>query len=299
MQGLFAQSPEALEERCTTFVGLHVWPLKDRLNWTAWLLNFPDSQELFYARCLLESFLYFSEDHADALLRSAFHALSRDVCGGLTLQDERRASWRGFLGRVLITYVEGEHPSPTDSGLSFARRARKVLGIPEERIVRPERAVQLLQRDETIPVVFLDDFLGSGRQFEATWSRAYAPVGASFASLAASHQLTVTYVPLLASTYGLDRVTPLTRGATIHPGHALSARYSAKGPDSAVWPDGKQAEGVAFVEAVSKRAGYQPSDCWGFHGLGLCVAILDTIPDSSLPLFYSNRNNWRPLMVRR
>src|SRR5947208_14205280 len=42
-------------------------------------------------------------------------------------------SWRAFVDSVIVTRVTGEIPSDTDSGYTFARKARQLLGIPEER----------------------------------------------------------------------------------------------------------------------------------------------------------------------
>lgn len=299
MQGRFARSPAALDERCTAFVQLQAWPLLERLDWQGWLSNFSIGDEPFYARCLLEAFIYFSAVHSEALLRAAFHALSRDVCSRESDPGARTTLWRNFLDRVVLTYVEGEQPSPTDSGLAFARRGRIILGIPQDRIVAPARALELLERDRNLPVVFLDDFVGSGKQFEKTWARPYTGAGDSFASLASQASTPIWYVPLLATQYGLNRLGPLAPGAKICPAHTITDRYSALSDVSLIWPVHLVNEGRDFVESSSQRAGYPSSECWGFHRLGLCIGIIDSIPDSSLPLFYSERNGWRPLIARR
>jgi hypothetical protein len=296
MQGRFARSDAALNERCTSFVQLQVWPLTQQLDWRGWLSNFSTLQEQFFARCLLEAFLYYSTAHSDALLLAAFHALSRDVCNGSDA-DERERQWSTFVDKVLVTYAEGERPSPTDSGLGFARRGRLVLGIPEDRILSPQKTLEVLERDPTVPVVFVDDFLGSGKQFETTWFRDYS--GRSFASLSSHSSPSRWYIPLLATEYGVNRVRPLISGAKVCPAHTLTNRYSALSDHSMIWPPGRLDDARDFVEIASQRAGYPTSECWGFHRLALCVGILDTIPDASLPLFYSTRNSWRPLIRRR
>jgi hypothetical protein len=299
VQGIFARSPAALDERCATFVHVQAWPLLGNLDWKGWLTNFSDQKDLFFARCLLESFLYYNVSHSEALLLHAFHALSREVCVSSSNDTLRRDLWREFLSRVIITYVEGETPSPTDSGLAFARRGRILLGIPQARILSPELALATLVAEPSIPIVFLDDFLGSGKQFEHTWHRTYGAVARSFATVASQGNSSIWYIPLFATAYGIRRVTPITIGASIRPAHVLSERFPAFSDESDIWPEGQHDEGRAFVERASVRAGYSPPGCWGFHSLGLCIAVTDTIPDASLPLFYSERNGWHPLMARR
>jgi hypothetical protein len=296
MKGSFSQSPHALEERCNTFVAIQAWPLLNELNWQGWLSNFTEA-ERHLARCLLEAFLYFGDAHSNALYRAAFHGLSRTIARTADTPSQGADAWRQFLETALITYVEGEEPSATDSGIAFARRARNLFGIPDERILRPAAALRALTQDSSLPVVFVDDFLGSGKQLEWTWRRSYVD-GYSFADIAASDRVNIWYIPLLATQYGIERVTPLTTGVAIEPAHLLTQRYSARDDESIVWPPDQQEAGRDFVESVSLRAGYAPHECWGFHELALTVGILDTIPDASLPLLHSTRNGWRPLMRR-
>lgn len=294
MGGAFAEFPEALQERCASFVQVQAWPLLNELDWNGWLMNFSPS-ELPFARTLLEAFVYFREPQAHALLRAAFHSISRELEAAWDDPTVARAAWSNFRDRVIVSYVEGEQPSPTDSGLGFARRARIILGIPEGRIVRPDELVRVLQRDPTTPALFLDDFLGSGEQLRTTWGRQYG--GIRLRDLTLGNP--IWYVPLLATEYGIQRVSPLVPGVRIRPAHVLTSRYSAYAEDSEIWRAGELEVGKQFVADASARAGYPEPACWGFHRLALCVALLDTIPDASLPLFYSERNGWRPLVRRR
>jgi hypothetical protein len=297
MKGAFAASPEALEDRCLSFVELHAWPLSDQLNWKGWLGNFISTDEKYYARCLLEGFMYYNSPHSDALYVAAFHNLSRDLVNGLDAANGHIA-WLNFLSSVVISHVEGERPSPADSGFAFARRGRKLFGIPEPRIMNPKDALDLLAAAPSTPVVFVDDILGSGKQLETMWRRDYGR-GYTFESIASKNHVNMWYIPLLATQYGVERVRPLTPGVQICPAHLITSKYSALDPDSLLWPTGERDAGCDFVEHVSKRAGLSAAECWGFHNLGLAVAILDTIPDASLPIFYSERSGWRPLMRRR
>ncbi len=162
----------------------------------------------------------------------------------------------------------------------------------------PADALDLLAAAPQTPMVFVDDILGSGKQLETMWRRDYGR-GYTFASIASKNQVNMWYIPLLATQYGLERVRPLTPGVKITAALLITNKYSALDPESLLWPAGEHNAGRDFVEHVSTRAGLGPTECWGFHNLGLAVAILDTIPDASLPIFYSERNGWRPLMRRR
>lgn len=155
--------------KCDYLVEVRLWPLTHRLSPKRWLSNFrPD--EMNHAISLLNAFLYFDKILVDQLLLGAFHGLSRLFCGTGTSYLSAQSKWGDFLDSVIVTGVQGEHPNPTDSGYTFLRMARQVLGIPEERILEPQKVITTLLERKPCPVVFLDDFVGSGNQFISTWT---------------------------------------------------------------------------------------------------------------------------------
>lgn len=162
-------SPEDVQLKCDYFVDVHLWPLKQVLNPEGWLKNFTEA-ELPYAGALLNAFLYFSELLVDTIYRSAFDDLVHHLRSASDTAFAVDTKWRAFQERVILTYSTGEIPNPTDSGYLFARKARQILGIPEERIVPPEQALELMAQEDR-PIVFVDDFVGTGNQFVETWTR--------------------------------------------------------------------------------------------------------------------------------
>jgi hypothetical protein len=280
------------------FVDVQLWPLHQSLDPRSWLANFLEAEKP-HAIHLLNAFMYFSSYLVNQMLVAAFQSLSSELYepgdSFLTLQ----AKWRLFMDTVIITYVTGETPNPSDSGLVFARKARQLLGVDQSHIVAPDEAVQLLVRQPG-PVVFVDDFVGSGNQFLTTWLRQVQLTTGSFASferLAALQRTTFYYCPILCTEYGHERLSASCPAVHLSPAHVLSRRYSALAADSILWPPNLQPTAINFVRQASLRAGI--TDWQGFHALGLAVALGDTIPDSTLPLFYWSHNDWRPLMERR
>jgi hypothetical protein len=280
------------------FVDVQSWPLHSELDPAAWLENFVDSEKQ-HAIYLLNAFMYFSPTLVNRMFMAAFQSLSTGLYTPGDSFLNLQAKWRVFVDTVTITYVTGEIPNPTDSGLSFARKARQEIGIDEARIMAPDDAVRLLVRRPG-PVVFVDDFVGSGNQFITTWQRQVRlPTGSyvSFERLCAIQGAAFYYCPLLCTEYGYQRLRAACSAVQINPAHILSHRYSALATDSVIWPPHLQPTAVNFVREASSRAGI--SDWQGFHGLGLAVALGDTVPDATLPIFYSKENGWRPLMERK
>jgi hypothetical protein len=291
--------------KCDYFSEVSVWPLQQKLSPTRWLSNF-DRADRHLAAHLLNAFLYFSEPMVDQMFAAAVQGIS-----SLVIQFEAsffriQSDWKAFLDSAIVTYVTGESPSPTDSGQLFSRKARQVVGIPEPSIVSPQDAVVRLLTDLPRPVIFVDDFVGSGSQFVHTWRRLIrAPGGAdvSFEKLAAIARHKFYYCPLLCTGLGLRRIGGECPAVTLVPAHVVPPRYNALAPDSVVWPPHLLPQGSAFIERYSAAAGIpdQPGavDDWrGFAGLGLAIGFSHSVPDATLPLFYWEENGWIPLIRR-
>jgi hypothetical protein len=294
-----------VESKCDYFIDVQLWPLRTVISPRQWLENFQTS-EIDHAIHLLNAFLYFSESTMDAMFKAAFQDLSRSVARPADSFLMLQASWRSFWDTLLVTYVTGETPNPTDSGFVFARKARQLLGIPEERIMRPDDAVRtLIQRPG--PLVFVDDFVGSGNQFWETWRRPVLlpnSVMVSFEKLATVRGNSFFYCPLISTEAGYNRLRTQCPGVLVSPVHILSNRYSALADDSLVWPPDLRASALGFLKSASERAGIPDNDGnvndWrGFHKLGLAITFAHSVPDATLPIFYWEENGWKPLMRRK
>ena len=167
-------------QRCDYFTSVQLWPLRKEMNARVWLSNFDEDIDRQYARYLLNAFIYFEHHVTHRLLEAAFQALSRLLADPSDPATIRRA-WSDFLHAAIVAPVAGEVPRPTDSGYSFARLARDLLGIEEDRILDPPKLAKRIEARPAQHVVFLDDFVGSGDQFIDSWHRLY-PTSAGGAS---------------------------------------------------------------------------------------------------------------------
>ncbi|MBX3406696.1 MAG: hypothetical protein KF869_08025 [Phycisphaeraceae bacterium] len=293
----------AVLEKCRYFTTCQIWPLRTRADPEAWLENFRDD-ELPHAIQLLNSVLLFQTPFIDRLFYSAFQSLSRFLFkpgDSLTIAQSR---WRTFVDSVLLTHVTGEDPSTTDSGYTFARKAKKVLGIDESRILPPDEVLKRLVNSGPQPVVFVDDFVGSGNQFVTSWHREYS-IGPgsrlSFAKAAATGSGPFAYTPLICTSQGYAVIAQDCPVVKIQAAHVLDPRYSAIHPQSVIWPDSLRSSAHQFLRTVSLRAGVPDSPgsvdhFEGFNSLGLTIAFEDSVPDASLPILRWTANDWKPLL---
>jgi hypothetical protein len=288
--------------KCAFFLEAQVWPLLDRLDPERWLSNF-SPVEMDHAIALLNAFIFLRQPLMDSLFLNAFQSLSRTVRANGEPFVATQATWRQFVDTALITCVRGETPNPTDSGYHFLRMARQKLGIPESRILEPEHALALLMKTGPRPVIFVDDFVGSGQQCIATWSREVGivtpPQMMSFKRYSASVRgARFIYCPLFCTDYGKSRIEAECPGVLLRPAHFLPPEYGAFATDSNIWPADLAATAESFIDAASARAGIPQNMRRGFHNLGLALGFEHSIPDATLPLFYWNQNGWKPLVER-
>jgi hypothetical protein len=184
--------------------------------------------------------------------------------------------------------------------------ARQHLGFAEDQIMSPSDALSELAKGPR-PVIFVDDFVGTGSQFTGTWFRDFqtsSGTTTTFAAIAGVRDMRFFYCPVLSTQAGMDEIALQCPTVQLSPAHVLSERYSALSPDSLIWPTHLKGSALDFLETVSKRAkipdtdGGSPDDWRGFEKRGLVLAILDTIPDATLCILRWNKNGWKPLMVK-
>ncbi|GJD75134.1 phosphoribosyltransferase-like protein [Methylobacterium goesingense] len=294
-----------LAEKCESFVDFGLWPLVSEVDPHSWLSNFEPS-ELDHALALLDSFMFYPEHLTRQLFSAAFQKLS----SGLHIPGESftatKLKWNAFCQNLVVTYVTGEEPNPTDSGYKFARMTRQLLGIPEEEIFHPQDAIRELHSNPSKHLLFVDDFVGSGNQFIDTWRRRYNLNGnyVSFSSLIRTNSTTAYYTPAICTERGERTIYQYCgRSVMLSYGNLIPRRNSAVCIDSIVWPKSMITSGPKFIETVSRRAGIPDDrgavDDWrGFHELGLTIAFAHSTPDATLPIFYWEKNGWRPLVRR-
>ena len=287
-------TPESLIEKCEYFSSIGVWPSKADLDPERWLGNFLPG-EVEHAIYLLNAFMYFDSALVDQIFSTAIRTVGR----WMTAEQ-----WKEFLDTLVVTIVTGEEPSVTDSGHLFARKARS-LGIPQERIINPQQANDLIQRGFDGPVVFVDDFVGSGNQFKTTWHRPNRTQFDSFKDLAPLFRAKFYYCPAFCTEFGLQRIESECPEVTVSPGVLIPNNYGALHSDSVIWPTRLKSTSEEFIRSASERAGIpdtggtEPDDWRGFASLGLTIAFEDSVPDATLPMIYWEQNGWRPLMRRK
>ncbi len=285
-------------ERCDALRKSTFWPGGNEIKPEKWLGNF-ENEDKRIAALLLDRFVFYSESATDHLLTSAWHSI---LDGGRKSGSKVDPTvLEGSLNNVVFAPVEGETPNPTDSGNFMCRKARQVLGVDEDRIVTTREALECAKGGTT--VVFLDDFVGSGDQFISTWTREYN--GYSFNSTKLDNGFSAIYVNLITTYMGLERIFDEAPSVVVSPAHVLNSRSTIFGLIEEGVFDKAEITRFLLKYSVNLRpeedyiSDYLPYKNWGYKRLGLLLGFKHSIPDATLPIFWSpGIAGWEPLIER-
>jgi hypothetical protein len=285
--------------KCDVLKAANLWAKEPRIRPRAWLKNFA-TEDQGIAAALLNKFTFYNTDLTDKLLVAAFDSLGDGLAKGPCAPT--RGSLIAALSSVVITPVLGEISNPTDSGNLICRKARQVLDTAQDRIV--SWADALAHAYQGGAVMFVDDFIGSGDQFLRTWMDDLAPQR-SFRDAHSKSGFVPIYVSAVSTDYGLAEIHRRASEVAVCTAHVLgdSSRYRSL-------IDTGQISSLEFDSFIRKyaqklrpRDSYMYKDeyiLYGYKNRGLMFGFDHSIPDATLPIFWSpGIANWEPLIERK
>ena len=126
----------------------------------------------------------------------------------------------------------------------------------------------------------------------------------SFQEISAVGSHSFAYCCCISTWKAEQRIANIAPAVTLCSAHQLFERHSAVHQSSSIWQNVDAVSAYDVLRNASHRAGYclengGSHDWRGFDGLGLALAFSHGIPDACLPIFFSQRGNWKPLIVRK
>lgn len=281
-----------------------VWPEQPFvIDPRGWLSNFSGKRDEEIAVALLESFMFFNEKQTLKMFETAFAALASEEyvrkLPGARLEEK----WALFRATALVSFPTDDAETASSSGYMFVRLARQTLKLPDAQLLDPGQLVQFLANSLTpAPVVLTDDLVGSGDQFNRTWTRTVSLSGGGETSLQEEVRrlgCPVFYAPAICTEVGMSAIAALAPEVKVRPAHFLPKAYSAADSTTLLVPDSMRSELHEFVVRQSERLGVGRFGAFGWNELGLAIAFDHSTPDLTLPIFRSEFPGWRPLVRRR
>lgn len=285
--------------KCDILKRAGLWPAEPILRPRAWLANF-EAQDVHVAAFLLDKFTYYNRSLTDALLVASYNSIGDGMPKGPSapLGFDLIAS----LNSAILTPVKGEKPNPTDSGYLLCRKARQLLHLSDSFILETDAALQHAYSGGT--VVFIDDFVGSGDQFLTTW-KTVDKSGRSFENANTVAGFTALYVTLVTTDFGLQNINGNAPTVAVCATHVIERKSTLQGVIDS--NPGMRSPILRLLSKYSSRLA--PSEqyivnnqnwlMFGYKERGLMFGFEHSIPDATLPIFWSpGNNNWEPLIER-
>jgi hypothetical protein len=293
---------EALE-RGSYLRKIGVWPASD-VFYADWLSNFETLDDRYVASKILNNFLYYSKPMVAKLLHdsvgSAISVIAQKT--GLHSKDYYKKG-------VVYSYIPGERPNATDSGLLFMRKLKEELHIPESRTLMFDQLKTLImdkgERTE-LQIVLCDDFVGSGCQcVKALTDVSLEKFKMSIYDFAQKFGHTIAFAPLIANGMGAKRVRTLLPNVVFTPAHVLGVEYNLFSPTCICWEGDADLyrAGVELIRRTSAKLEIVDNangvvSVEGFGRQGLFIGFEHGIPDSDPAFFFYSDKGWKPLMRR-
>ncbi|MFB8830278.1 hypothetical protein ACE0DR_15355 [Azotobacter sp. CWF10] len=262
-----------------------------------WLGNFHTEEEYYFAACILSRLIYRSQAMIDSSIDHLLHCMlptflrqhglftHHDIESFLlTLQNDPSY-------HVRFVSVDGSKAFDTGkSGALIIRQYKRHAGIHKMLTCRPDKLGEL--SDKVKCLVFVDDMLGTGKQFEK-FAREHA--------LAEKKSIHMVYCPLVAYAGGLQKLRDECPWLTVLPVEVLDERHqffceSTRNPG--LWQVDEcntvaDAKGFADTLAVKHHIPQSTE-----FSLDLVLGFEHSTPNNTLSLLWASSAEWTALLTR-
>ena len=291
-------NPEYREiiERSRFFQNIQAWPLDEDIDYKGWLRNFKKGTEYEIACSILDFFVHFSSKMVNQMLRAS-------VSKAGYIFQEKFKDWdhSNFNDRCFYSFIPGETEHPTDSGNLFTRKLRDELGVSEDQIIAYQ---ELYNIPTESPIIFVDDFVGSGAQVYKAWNKNIITRGLTLKEYCKNESHCAVYAPLIVNYKGNKVITKNCAGLNLCAAHILGPEYNLFDKDCICWKKDYKLfrKGTSLILSKSKALGipstdgHDTQDEKGYDKQGLAISFEHGAPDAIPAFFYWKSENWTPLI---
>lgn len=293
-----------ITERCIDLINTGIWSGIHVQRLRQWLSNFKTEQEKYFAACILDNLIYRSEDQTIALLKQLFQRTLPDLTRLNVSPVGAIYDWEERLKKLptsypvnpeirLVAATKRQDP-PTKSAHQIARLIKRFLYIDERWIINSWEVIENIRRNIKI-FIFIDDFLGTGAQFEELINDEQLNHVLSEAYFA--------YLPLTAHVQGIKYLKRTFPRLHVSATEVLDETHGVFHTKSACFKDGINSPQIAkefYYNLLDKYKITIPGPIRrGFGHFELAYIFQHAAPDNSLPiLWWNDPGRWHSLFDR-
>ena len=268
----------------------------------SWINNFQDEEGKYYAVRLLKHFIFYSENDMIALLhRALFQSFFERECLNKILQSNftclpsiaQAALDPEIRSTVFIPLLSANKPH--ESGEAITRLLVRQLQIPSSNVLFHWDFTDSILKN-TKRIIIVDDNIGSGDQLENYWTSPERLPYGTFNELRNQFDLDIIYITLLAVQETCKNLNECIANLRIIACEELTSKHRVFSDDSIFWNSiAERDKALNYISQVVKERGLS---LMGYADMDYAVSLHKTIPDWTLPIFWKETINWKPLIRR-
>jgi hypothetical protein len=162
--------------------------------------------------------------------------------------------------------------------------------------------------NKSTPIIFVDDFVGSGAQCYKAWNENRGGRGSyTLSEIASQTNHIFIYAPLVANHIGYTQIKQNCKGLELVTCHILSAEYNLFDSSCICWNNDNElyTKGITLIlnksreQGIPFTCGKNEVDVKGFCNQGLALAFASGgAPDAIPAFFYWCSDTWTPLIKK-
>ena len=282
----------SIRDRCRDLIEYNIWGGIDLVKFEAWRHNFKTDEEKYFSSCVLDSLIYRSNSQTYSLINQMLYKNLNNtfrIMGETGMQNFPECLIdRNNCNLVrLVPSITFESPV-TKSSNEILRFMKRHFRVWEEFIINPWNIEDEIKKGARA-FIFIDDFLGTGHQFEETI------FDSKLEDVVRKNM--IVYAPLTAHSQGIEYLN------TNFP--ELKITYSEKLKKDThsffcnYFPSEQDEAKAFYIEMLEDRKlPYSPGNQFGYGNLELTYAFEHAAPDNSLQILHERNENWSPLFNR-
>ena len=290
--------PSEILARSLDLIGRGIWSGINQVRFRRWMKNFTTDEEKYFAACVIDALIYRSDEQTTALVAQLFQRSLIDLARLDPLPVAAVDDWVQRLrdSSCVIRLVPAVKNADYihKSAPLVSRLLKRQFAIRPQWIVKPWELRQHVGAGAKV-LVFIDDFLATGQQFEdfIVEEKLEWIFGEAY----------VIYAPFVAHENGIGYLRHKYKHLRVTAAEVLDGRHELLNPVARAFDDGVNTPEAAREFYLSlldaKGIRMQEHNRFGFGGLALTYVFKHAVPDNDLPLlWYPGASDWLPLFDR-
>ncbi|WP_158638426.1 phosphoribosyltransferase-like protein [Panacibacter ginsenosidivorans] len=279
------------------------WSGLKESNLTDWLQgNFKDPEGKYLAVKILLHSLYYSEENLIELLR---HGIYHEIIGEeiksnliasnniFVPQSVTEAEVRQKVDKILFVPLLDKN-RPNESGNAIIRYLTTKLSISPSNTIFHFN-IKDSDLDNIEKIIIVDDCIGSGDQLNTFWNTTFLDVK----NKALAKGVDIYYLALIGyENQVLDlQLTGDLVGLRVVICDKLEERNKIYSSQNIIWNSDEEMNfAITYFDDIGSKYGVPRV---GYAGLDFSLFMHNSVPDWTLPIFWTENYDWKPLLKRK